>query len=31
MLIGSRGLTGPRTMEQFTAPWQTPGLEARLR
>ena len=31
MLIGSRGLTGPRTMEQFTSPWQTPGLEARLR
>jgi len=31
MLVGSRGLTGPRTMEQFTSPWQTPGLEAHLR
>ncbi|MGC4084903.1 MAG: hypothetical protein QM736_23010 [Vicinamibacterales bacterium] len=31
MLVGSRGLRGPRTIEQFTAPWQTPGLEARLR
>lgn len=31
MLVGSRGLAGPRTMEQFAAPWQTPGLEARLR
>jgi spermidine synthase len=31
MLIGSRGLRGPRTLEQFNAPWQTPGLEARLR
>ena len=31
MLVGSRGLSGPRTMEQFSAPWQTPGLEARLR
>ena len=31
MLVGSRGLTGSRTMEQFTSPWQTPGLEARLR
>ena len=31
MLMGSRGLTGPRSLEQFTAPWQTPGLESRLR
>lgn len=31
MLVGSRGLSGPRTLEQFSAPWQTPGLEARLR
>ncbi|MEQ1731532.1 MAG: hypothetical protein ABL982_24435, partial [Vicinamibacterales bacterium] len=31
MLVGSRGLSGRRTMEQFSAPWQTPGLEARLR
>jgi spermidine synthase len=31
MLVGSRGLTGPRTAAQFTAPWQTPGLESRLR
>jgi spermidine synthase len=31
MLIGSRGATGPRRPDQFTAPWQTPGLEARLR
>lgn len=31
MLVGSRGVKGPRPMEQFTAPWQTPGLEARLR
>ena len=31
MLMGSRGLTGPRSLEQFNAPWQTPGLESRLR
>ncbi len=31
MLVGSRGLSGPRTLEQFSAPWQTAGLEARLR
>jgi spermidine synthase len=31
VLVGSRGATGPRTLEQFSAPWQTPGLEARLR
>ncbi len=31
MLVGSRGLAGRRTIEQFAAPWQTPGLEARLR
>lgn len=31
MLVGSRGASGPRTLEQFAAPWQTPGLEARLR
>ncbi len=31
MLVGSRGLTGARTMEQFSAPWQKPGLEAHLR
>ncbi|HEX7941669.1 MAG TPA: hypothetical protein VF488_07670, partial [Gemmatimonadaceae bacterium] len=31
MLVGSRGLAGPRTPQQFSAPWQTPGLEARLR
>jgi predicted membrane-bound spermidine synthase len=31
MLVGSRGLKGPRTMTAFSAPWQTPGLEARLR
>ncbi len=31
MLVGSRGLRGPRTMAQFSTPWQTPGLEARLR
>ena len=31
MLVGSRGVAGPRTLEQFTQPWQTPGLEARLR
>lgn len=31
MLVGSRGLSRPRTLEQFSAPWQTAGLEARLR
>jgi hypothetical protein len=31
MLVGSRGVAGPRTPEQFAQPWQTPGLEARLR
>ena len=31
MLVGSRGGTGQRTLQQFSAPWQTPGLEAKLR
>jgi predicted membrane-bound spermidine synthase len=31
MLVGSRGLSGPRSAAAFSAPWQTPGLEARLR
>ncbi len=31
MLVGSRGATGPRTVAAWAAPWQTPGLEARLR
>lgn len=31
MLVGSRGAHGPRTPEQFSQAWQTPGLEARLR
>ncbi|MFN7915004.1 MAG: hypothetical protein U0Q55_06670 [Vicinamibacterales bacterium] len=31
MLVGSRGAAGPRTMTQMSAPWRTPGLEARLR
>lgn len=31
MLIGSRGASGPRTLDEFSAPWQTPKLEARLR
>ncbi len=31
MLVGSRGVRGPRTMEQFSQAWQTPVLEARLR
>jgi len=31
MLIGSKGVRGPRSPEQFSQGWQTPGLEARLR
>jgi spermidine synthase len=31
MLVGSRGASGTRTVEQFLAPWQTPVLETRLR
>jgi hypothetical protein len=31
MLVGSRDASGPRTPEQFSRPWQTPTLEARLR
>ncbi|MFN7983527.1 MAG: hypothetical protein U0Q11_16900 [Vicinamibacterales bacterium] len=31
MLVGSNGAHGPRSAEQFSQPWQTPGLEARLR
>ena len=31
MLVGSRGTTGPRSLADLSRPWQTPGLEARLR
>lgn len=31
MLLGTRDAHGQRTMATVTAPWQTPGLEARLR
>lgn len=31
MLVGSRNAHGQRTLQQFSAPWQTPGLEAKLR
>jgi spermidine synthase len=31
MLAGSRHARGPVPMEQFSAPWQTPGLQAALR
>lgn len=31
MLVGSRGGVGRRSDAEWSAPWQTPGLEARLR
>lgn len=31
MLVGSRGPLGQRTIEELSKPWQTPGLESRLR
>jgi spermidine synthase len=31
MLVGSRDGVGQRTLDQFSRPWQTPGLESRLR
>lgn len=31
MLVGSRGASGPRTLQEFSRAWQTPGLQAAMR